>query len=156
MTIKAKEILDGKFWILENQGVKVGTLSISDDKYILSDGTNTKFIDTKRQLEKDIGKVSWTKLEITEKLDKEMNGFPTSCVPFNPLYDVQRNLPLFTKSDKSKSHYCAGYYIIKFEKGWVKSFCPKLITIEKYNYEGPFHTKIEMKNKLGIKCKQKK
>jgi len=149
MTIKAKEILDGKFWILENQGVKVGTLSISDDKYILSDGTNTKFIDTKRQLEKDIGKVSWTKLEITEKLDKEMNGFPTSCVPFNPLYDVQRNLPLFTKSDKSKSHYCAGYYIIKFEKGWVKSFCPKSITLERYPYKGPFKTNIEMRTELS-------
>lgn len=149
MTIKAKEILDGKFWILENQGVKVGTLSISDDKYILSDGTNTKFIDTKRQLEKDIGKVSWTKLEITQKLDKEMNGFPTSCVPFNPLYDVQRNLPLFTKSDKSKSHYCAGYYIIKFEKGWVKSFCPKSITLERYPYKGPFKTNIEMRTELS-------
>jgi len=149
MTIKAKEILDGKFWILENQGVKVGTLSISDDKYILSDGTNTKFINTKRQLEKDIGKVSWTKLEITEKLDKEMNGFPTSCVPFNPLYDVQRNLPLFTKSDKSKSHYCAGYYIIKFEKGWVKSFCPKSITLERYPYKGPFKTNIEMRTELS-------
>ena len=147
MTIKAKEILDGKFWILENQGVKVGTLSISDDKYILSDGTNTKFIDTKRQLEKDIGKVSWTKLEITEKLDKEMNGFPTSCVPFNPLYDVQRNLPLFTKSDKSKSHYCAGYYIIKFESGWLPSYCPKLITLGKNEFVGPYMSKFEMQEK---------
>ena len=48
------------------------------------------------------------------------------------MYDVKRKLPLFTKSKKSKSLYCAGYYIIQFEKGWVKSFCPKLITIERY------------------------
>jgi hypothetical protein len=65
------------------------------------------------------------------------------------MFDVRKNLPLFTKSEKSKSVYCAGYYIIKFEKGWVKSFCPKLITIERYPYEGPFKTDIEMKQRLS-------
>ena len=42
---------------------------------------------------------------------------------------------LFTKSKKSKSLYCAGYYIIKFDKGWVRSFCPKLVTLESYDYK---------------------
>ena len=58
---------------------------------------------------------------------------------------LNRSLPLFTKSEKSKSLYCAGYYIIRFDKGWVKSFCPKLITVERYETQGPFKTDIEMK-----------
>ena len=65
------------------------------------------------------------------------------------MYDVQRKLPLFTKSNASKSLYCAGYYIIKFDKGWVKSHCPKLITIERYPYKGPFKTEFEMKQVLA-------
>lgn len=65
------------------------------------------------------------------------------------MFDVKRHLPLFTKSNKSKSVYCAGYYIIKFDKGWVKSFCPKLITVERYQYEGPFKTELEMKQRLN-------
>ena len=73
----------------------------------------------------------------------------TSCAPYNVLYDVKKSLPLFTKSIKSKSLYCAGYYIIHFDKGWVKSFCPKLITLEKYDFCGPFKNKIEMKDALG-------
>jgi hypothetical protein len=64
------------------------------------------------------------------------------------MYDVKRQLPLFTKSEKSKSLYCAGYYIIKFDKGWVKSFCPKLITIERYISKGPFKTESSMKEAL--------
>jgi hypothetical protein len=56
---------------------------------------------------------------------------------------------LFTKSNKSKSAYCAGYYIIRFDKGWVKSFCPKLITIERYEFKGPFKTEIEMRSELS-------
>ena len=81
--------------------------------------------------------------------EKEVSGYPTSCNPYNTMYDVRRKLPLFTKSTKSKSLYCAGYYIIEFDKGWVKSFCPKLITIERYNYKGPFTTDIEMRQELS-------
>ena len=65
------------------------------------------------------------------------------------MFNVQKKLPLFTKSPDSKSLYCAGYYIIRFDKGWVKSFCPKLITIERYENKGPFKTELEMKQVLS-------
>jgi hypothetical protein len=65
------------------------------------------------------------------------------------MYDVKRKLPLFTKSEKSKSLYAAGYYVIQFEKGWVKSFCPKLITVERYVTKGPFKTELEMRQELS-------
>ena len=149
MTLKAKEIVDGKFWILESNGSKVATLSWNDDRYMLSDVNGTRFVKNTKQLEKDIGKVSWDKLEITEISLNEVHGFPTSCKPFNPLYDVSKKLPLFTKSNKSKSLYCAGYYIIRFDKGWVKSFCPKSITLDRYPFKGPFRTPLEMRTELS-------
>ena len=65
------------------------------------------------------------------------------------MFDIRRKLPLFTKSSDSKSLYCAGYYVIKFDKGWVKSFCPKLITLQRYEYKGPFKTESEMKAALN-------
>ena len=65
------------------------------------------------------------------------------------MFDVKRKLPLFTKSGDSKSLYCAGYYVIRFDKGWVKSFCPKAITLQRYEYQGPFKTSQEMKTVLN-------
>ena len=62
---------------------------------------------------------------------------------------INFKVPLFAKSAKSKSQYCAGYYVIKFRKGWVKSFCPKLITLERYPFHGPYKTEIEMKAMLN-------
>tara|TARA_B100002019_G_C21218316_1_gene573206 strand:+ start:125 stop:613 length:489 start_codon:yes stop_codon:yes gene_type:complete len=157
MTVHAKEIINGKFWILEDDGEKIATLSLTDNKFLLADKKGTHFFDNTKFIENNFGKnIIWDKLNITEHIPFEVYGYETSVIPFNPVFDVKRKLPLFTKSQNSKSLYCAGFYIIEFEKGWVKSFCPKLITIEKYNYEGPFHTKIEMKNKLGTKCKLKK
>ena len=150
MTVSAKEILKDKFWIVENDGVKVGTLSISEDQYMLSDAKGTKFFKNTRQLQKSLNtQINWTKLEIKETKSKEVNNYPTSCEPYNSMFDVKRKLPLFTKSEKSKSLYCAGYYIIKFDKGWVKSFCPKLITVERYDIRGPFKTDIEMRQELS-------
>jgi hypothetical protein len=148
--INAKEILKDKFWIVEDEGVRVGTLSIAEDTFMFSDKEGTHFFNEK-QLKKKLGKeVSWQHLEIKESYTKEVHNYPTSCVPYNPMFDVKRKLPLFTKSAKSKSVYCAGYYIIRFDKGWVKSFCPKLITVERYDYQGPFKTEIEMRQKLSI------
>ena len=65
------------------------------------------------------------------------------------MFDIQRKLPLFTKSEKSKSVYCAGYYLVKFNVNWLKSFCPKLITIERNQFMGPFKTELEMRMTLS-------
>jgi len=150
MTINAKEIVKDKFWIVENDGVRVGTLSISEDQYMLSSKDGTRFFKNTKQLQKNFdARINWTELEITEVVSKEVNGFATSCTPYNSMFDVKRKLPLFTKSEKSKSLYCAGYYIIRFDKGWVKSFCPKLITVERYETKGPFKTELEMRQELS-------
>jgi len=146
----AKEILNGKFWIVEEKGIKIGTLTLSDDKYILSDKDGTRFFDSEIQLKKKLGKdLNWREKETVKEIEYDVYNFPTSYYPHNPMYDVKRKIPLFTKSSKSRSLYCAGYYVIKFEKGWVKSFCPKLITLERNSYKGPFKTDLEAKMELS-------
>jgi hypothetical protein len=152
MTVKAKPILDGKFWILEDQGNRVGTLRIDENnKYIVSNARGVSSFNSRGSLTKTFGKDFFeAKASISAAIsNRDINGYPTSTDPFNTMYDVKRNLPLFTKSEKSKSLYCAGYYIIKFDKGWVKSFCPKLITVERYTYNGPYKTEIEMRQELS-------
>jgi hypothetical protein len=152
--ITAKPIVDGKFWIVEQDGEKIGTLHKKENnKFVLSSNEGHSFFGKKEELIKAFGKDffnSKIKTTISTQEDvREVYGYPTSCHPFNPIYNVQKKLPLFTKSDASKSLYCAGYYIIRFDKGWVKSFCPKLITIERYENKGPFKTELEMKQVLS-------
>ena len=151
MTIKAKPVLKDKFWIVEDDDQRIGTLSWNDDRYMFSNSIETCFFDNKRQMKKRFGvDIVWTEVEENQvESNYDVHGFPTSVKPFNTMYDVKRKLPLFTKSEKSKSSYCAGYYTIKFDKGWVKSFCPKLITIERYEAKGPFTTDLEMRQELS-------
>lgn len=153
MTLKAKPVLKDRFWIVENDDERIGTLSYNDERYMFSSTGETCFFDNARQMKKKFGvDIIWTDLSQADATQTNENyivhGFPASVMPYNTMYDVKRKLPLFTKSNKSKSAYCAGYYIIRFEKGWVKSFCPKLITIERYESKGPFKTELEMREEL--------
>jgi hypothetical protein len=153
MTLKAKPVLKDKFWIVENDGEKIGTMSWNDDRYMFSSAVETCFFDNQKEMKKKFGvDLVWSDLKIDENKEDikfEVHGFPTSVRPFNEMYDVKNKLPLFTKSAKSKSLYAAGYYIIRFEKGWVKSFCPKLITIERYESKGPFKKEITKRQELS-------
>jgi len=149
--IKAKTVLKDKFWIIEDKGTRLGTLSANDETFLYNSKTGTLVFNDLNKLKKHFDfEIEFSSAQQTEEEpNKEVYGFPTSCTPYNELYDVRRKLPLFTKSTKSKSLYCAGYYVIKFDKGWVKSFCPKLITVERYKTNGPFKTDLEMRQELS-------
>ena len=150
--IQAKPIIDDKFWIVEEDGVKIGTLRKNEDKFVFSNETGIRIFDNKKSITEQFGKDFFVAKIIKEAANanpQEVHGFATSTSPHNAMYDIQKKLPLFTKSGDSKSLYCAGYYIIRFEKGWVKSFCPKLITLQRYEYKGPFKTDLEMKTMLS-------
>lgn len=151
--IHAKPIVDGKFWIVEQNGNKIGTLHKKENnKFVLSSNDGNSFFGKKEELITAFGKDFFgakVKTIVSDQEVRDVYGYPTSCHPYNPMFNVQKKLPLFTKSFASKSLYCAGYYIIKFDKGWVRSFCPKLITIERYENRGPFKSELEMKQVLS-------
>lgn len=153
MNVTAKPIVEGKFWIIEQNGERVATLHKKENnKFIVSSKDGEACFNRKDDLVKAFGKDFFqpkVKTTVSDSVDKEVHGYPAACKPFNAMYDVQRRLPLYTKSSQSKSLYCAGYYAIQFNKGWVRSFCPKLITVERYPYKGPFKTEIELKQVIS-------
>src|SRR6056300_41967 len=109
--IKAKSVLKNKFWIMEDDGVKIDTLHKNDDdqKYMYTCDTGTTFYETEKDLKTALGNITWSVGDISKDKSnkvKELYGYPTSSIPYNTMYDVQRRLPLFTKSAKSKSVYC--------------------------------------------------
>lgn len=151
--LHAKPIIQDKFWIVEKDGSRFATLRKNeDDRFVMSNELGIKIYPNKESLTKQFGKDFFIAKIVKESYDADelaVHGFPTSVEPHNSMFDIKRRLPLFTKSGDSKSLYCAGYYVIRFEKGWVKSFCPKLITLQRYQYEGPFKTEIEMRQRLS-------
>lgn len=136
----AKPIVKNKFWIVEREGKKCATIQAIDE-----DGGFAYVHDNQREIFPSIKLLSKKYNIAFSKADKPANtdtnniyGFPTTSKPHNALFDVQRYLPIYTKSIKSKSFFGAGYYAIKTGDSWSKQLCPKLITLNRYEYCGPF------------------
>lgn len=151
MNSVGKVLVPNKEWIVEDHGQKIGAISKQKKGYaFFRKGQKFEFksLDEIKQ-ELNISLIDYLPSQ-SEEPNNVIYGFPCSSKPFEPVYNVKKKLPLFAKSSKSKSQYCAGYYVIQFRKGWVKSFCPKLITLERYPYYGPYKTENEMRTMLNI------
>jgi hypothetical protein len=149
----AKQVVKNKFWIVESNGKKIATIQAIEDggvAYVHDD--RREMFPSIKMLSKKYN-IELAKPDRAGKSDKgstiyEIHGFPTPHKPHNILYDLHKQLPIFTKTAKSKSYFCAGYYIIKFNQHWAKAYCPKSITLNRYEYQGPYRTLEEMQEHL--------
>lgn len=153
MTLEAKPVIKNKFWIVEEEGQQVATIQAAPDGVVLVQGDqrekfpNIKLLSNRYNIH--VGKAPRDAKTI--KKDYNIYGFPTGSKPYNELYDVRRRLPYFTKTAKSKSFYCAGYYAVKINDEWSEHFCPKSIVIKRYSYLGPYRTKEEARQAISDK-----
>lgn len=147
MNAVAKPVVKNKYWIVEEGGNKVATIQA------IEEGGYAYVHDNQRERFASIKLISKKyNIEFT-KADKSGNtkthtvyGYPCQGKSYNEVYDVARRLPIYTKSAKSRSFFCAGYYLIKYGNNWIKEYCPKLITLNRYEHQGPFKSESEAKN----------
>lgn len=150
--ITAKPVIADKFWILEEDGARIGTLNSINGKFVLNrNGVNVELKD-KNELSR-FG-VTW-QVSAREKGRLglvEVLGYPTDQENAYHI-EEQNKIPTFTKTVKSKVRFAAGHWGIKFPKGWVESFCPKLDTLTNYKNIGPFKSLMELR--LAIQREKK-
>lgn len=145
--LRAKPVIKNRFWIVESNGEKVGTIERDDaGAVIYAENQSRTFFKNLSNLSKEYNIVFDSKSKfITKHEHKDLGGFPVEKSAHNILYDVKHRLYIYTKTKKSKSYYCAGHYSIKVNDEWAPSFCPKLITIQRHEFAGPFKTLSEAK-----------
>ena len=149
MQYQAKPIVQDKFWIVEKNGEKVGTLRF-DDEYILTVNSKDVRVKSKDEL-KNISFTDQQVISTPSKKEYEVHGYPAKTEPFNGIYDLKRKLPIYTKQEKSTCFFCAGYYIVNLDNGgWRPSYCPKLISLTRNEYKGPFKTRLEMQEAMRL------
>lgn len=151
MNLEARPIIKNKFWIVEQEGKKIATIQAAPDGVVLVHNTGReKFVNFKMLSAKyniKLGKPV-KKPQISEN-GFDIYDYPTICKPHNEVFHVAQRLPFFTKSSKSKSFYCAGYYAIEINNTWVVQFCPKKITVKRYKYQGPFKNQQDANGKIA-------
>ena len=138
-----KELVKDKFWIVESSSGKIGTIRKVGDLYEFFDQRykTTDFLETLEGF-----KVAERKLNVKAE-NQSLNGYPTNSGVLIPI--EHETLPLFKKAEKGKTTYAAGYYILRYHgMGWQHAYCPKVETLDKYEFQGPYFTEWDMNLQL--------
>ena len=148
--LRATPVIKDKFWIVEDGDQKVATIQAIEDGTVVyvSDHGREKFATVnllKTKLNISFNRATKKRAAAPAH---EVHGWPCAHRPYNPLWDVAKRIPIYTKTEKSRSYFCAGYYLIKFANNWVKAYCPKLITLQRYEFLGPFSSADQQQTEL--------
>lgn len=74
------------------------------------------------------------------EISMTVHGYSAHCPAYNQMYDVKHRLPLYTQTKKSKCVHAAGYYLIEENSRFQVEFCPRLVTLHRQRYSGPYQT----------------
>lgn len=141
MNLLAKPVVKNKYWIVEDSGSKIATIqAIDEGGYAYVHDDQRERFDTIKMLSKKYNIHFDNSKPPKPMVTHDCYGFPASGKPYNQVWDVQRKLPIYSKNLKSKSLYCAGYYVVKFNNSWIREYSPKNITLARYEFFGPFKT----------------
>lgn len=151
MTIKAKPVVKNKYWIVEDDGKKIGTIQAANDGVVLVQNNyrikypSVKVLGTTHNIRFVRGQTSQTTQTASPNC---VYDYACHAIPYNAIYDLRLKLPLYTTSCKSKSYFCAGYYLVKYETQWQLEFCPKKIILTRNEFMGPFRTQLQAQDNL--------
>jgi len=140
--IKAKTVIPDQYWILRDQDHKVGNIEIDGGEYVVSmNGSRTRFRSLK--MLKDNIRIDFDPAIVIapDALSHDVHGYPTTGLAYNAVFDVQHQLPLWTPEPRSRSWLAAGWYRVRQRRNWQIMQCPKLIILQRYPYQGPFHSR---------------
>jgi hypothetical protein len=147
MSLLAKPVVKNTCWIVEEDGKKIGSILANEQGVTLVSGSKReKFPNFKLLSDRYNIIIDKTKTQYPLTESSLVYGFPCDRKAYNVLWDVKHRLPIYTKTSKSKSFFCAGYYLIQINDTWIKSCCPKLITLNRHNFFGPYRTLEEMQD----------
>jgi len=148
----AKSVLKNKFWVVEDDGKKIATIQATNAGFVyVHNNERERFPSIKGLSKKYNITFDTAKFKLSKDDAHHCYGYPTNGKPYNQIWDVKRRVPLFTKTDKSRCMFCAGYYGIKYDgtTNYAAEYCPKNITTARNQYIGPFKSSLELSQYLS-------
>jgi hypothetical protein len=148
MTLIAKPVIDKQFWILQKDNQKVGNIEACDGGYQVKINNQVAQFKTIKMAARQVNiefEPLVKKAKTSATVD-HVHGYPVTGRICNPMWDVPQQLPVYTKTNKSKSWLAAGWYNVKKGRHWRTVQSPKLIVLQRYPYQGPFYSEQEARD----------
>jgi hypothetical protein len=153
MTLIAKPVIDKQFWILQDGDQKVGNIEACAGGYQVKIQNQIAQFKTIRMAAEriDIQFEPIKKITTGKPIKNLVHGYPSAGKIYNPMWDIKMKLPVYTKTNKSKSWFAAGWYNVRKGRTWRTVLAPKLIVLQRYAYQGPYYSESEAHDNTSTK-----
>ena len=148
MNVIVKTTAPGRSWLVFEEDIKVASVHKTDEGFIVACKGSIIPAKTAKAVRKQLGVEEWEpeSSEIESQSVNDLAGYATDCETYyDPMIEAKRRLPLFTKVPNSKCFFAAGWYRIQYGNKFKVEFCPKLLTLNRNLFQGPFYTQEEAK-----------
>jgi len=129
--------LKNEFWILQKNQEKIGNIELSSHGYAVTIGGQKFTVKNIQSIRKNnvvFEKINFKKSQVFN----QVYGYNTGCPAYNPVWDLKKKIPLFTKRKKSRCWFAAGWYRVRIRNQWCVLQNPKLIVVNRHEFLGPF------------------
>ena len=142
--IIAKTVIPNQYWILKQDDRKIGNIEAAPDGFNVVINGSRQIFKNLHTIKKRVS-IDFQNLPKPVLLNPShsVHGYPTDSPPYNGVYDVRHHVPLWTREPRSKSWYAAGWYRIQHGRTWHTVFCPKMIMLNRNQFQGPFYSQCE-------------
>ena len=153
MTLIALPVVDKQYWILKENDRKVGNVEACAGGYQVKINNQIAQFKTIKLAARDANIIFEPAIKITRPKTTvdHVHGYPISGRVYNPIWNVAQQLPVYTKTTKSKSWFAAGWYNVRKGRTWQTILAPKLIVLQRYAYQGPYYTEQEANDNSSTK-----
>lgn len=146
MNLKVKTAAPGLSWLFYDQDRRVAAVHKTDQGFLVAQqGVTTRASNTKA-VRKKLGVQDWEpESEVQTNFSKiDLDGYSADTDQYyDPMIELRRRLPLFTKVIGSKCFFAAGWYRVQIGNKYKVMSCPKLLMLNRNRFWGPFYTREE-------------
>lgn len=143
----AKPVVKDQFWIVTDGKEKVGNVIADGSGFAVKLNGNSQHFKTTSAIKRQ--GIQFEQTSRKHKPVQPLSSYPTPSKVYNSVLDLKRKLHIFTKTQKSKCYYAAGWFVLNQGSDSEVVFCPKYIFLQRYGYEGPFKTENEAKSMIN-------
>ena len=143
----AKPVVKDQFWIVTDGKEKVGNVVADGSGFSVKLNWNSQHFKTTTQIKRQ--GIQFEPTSRKHKPVQPLSSYPTPSKVYNSVLDLKRKLHIFTKTQKSKCYYAAGWFVISQGSDNEVVYCPKYIFLQRYSYSGPFKTEDEAKTLIN-------
>jgi hypothetical protein len=153
MSLIALPVVDNQFWILKENDRKVGNIEACAGGYQVRINNQIAQFKTIKLAARYVN----IEFKLAGKISKpglaqnHVHGYPSAGRVYNPMWDVSQQLPVYTKTNKSKSWFAAGWYNVRKGRTWRTVLAPKLIVLQRYAYQGPYYSESDAHDNTSTK-----